>query len=55
MYHLMTKKFSKSARENISDKELLALKEYAGILLNMSEKELQTAITAGALVEVNHE
>ena len=46
--------FSKSAKENVSDKELLALKEYAGILLNMSDDELQTAITTGALVEVNN-
>ncbi len=44
--------FSKNAKGNISDKELLALKEYAEILLNMSNDDLQTAITTGALVEV---
>lgn len=46
--------FSKSTKGNVSDKELLALKEYAGILLNMSDDELQTALIAGALVEVNN-
>ena len=46
--------FSKSTKGNVSDKELLVLKEYAGILLNMSNDELQTALTAGALVEVNN-
>lgn len=45
--------FSKSTKGNVSDKELLALKEYAEILLNMSDDEQQTALTAGALVEVN--
>ncbi len=46
--------FSKSSRGNVSDKELLALKEYAELLLSMSDDELQTAITTGALVEVNN-
>jgi hypothetical protein len=47
--------FSKNDKENISDKELQSLKELAAILLNMNEKELQTAISSGILVEVNNE
>jgi len=46
--------FSKSAKGNISNKELLALKEYARILLCMREDELWVAISTGALVEVNN-
>lgn len=47
--------FSKSNQENITRRELEVLKELAGILLNMSDKELQKAFASGALMEVNNE
>jgi hypothetical protein len=47
--------FSKSNQKNITGKELEALKELAGILFNMSDKELQKALKSGALMEVNNE
>jgi len=47
--------FSKSSKEDISDKELQSLKELATILLNMNHKELKTAILSGVLLEVNNE
>ncbi len=46
--------FSKSNQENVNSKGHKALKELAGILLNMSEKELQKALSTGALMEVNN-
>ena len=46
--------FSKSNKGNISKRELQALKELAGILLDMSDQELQKALSIGALVEVNN-
>ncbi len=47
--------FSKSSKEDISDKELQSLKELATILLNMNHKELKKAISSGVLLEVNNE
>jgi hypothetical protein len=47
--------FSKNSKGNISIKELKSLKELADILLNINEKELQTAISSGVLMEVNNE
>ena len=44
--------FSKSARANISDKELKALKLYANTLLNFSKAELNKAVKSGELIEV---
>ncbi len=46
--------FSKSGQENISSKELKALKELAGILFNMNNKELKKALMGGALLEVRN-
>lgn len=46
--------FSKNNQENINSKGLKALKELAGILLNMSDKELQKALSTGALMEVSN-
>lgn len=46
--------FSKSSKENISDRELQSLKELAAILLNMNNKDLRVAISSGVLVEVNN-
>lgn len=45
--------FAKSARINIKDDELKALKMYAEVLLNYSSEELKFALKAGALIEVN--
>ena len=47
--------FSKSSKEDISEKELQSLKELATILLNMNHKELKKAISSGVLLEVNNE
>lgn len=44
--------FAKSARANISDRELKALKLYADTLLNYSKAELNKAVKSGELIEV---
>ncbi|MCG7984649.1 MAG: type II toxin-antitoxin system RelE/ParE family toxin [Candidatus Thiodiazotropha lotti] len=44
--------FAKNARANIKVSELQGLKAYAAILLNYSEKDLDKAVKAGALIEV---
>lgn len=44
--------FGKNVRANISDKELKALKLYAGVLLNYSKPELNKAVKIGELIEV---
>jgi hypothetical protein len=47
--------FAKNARANIKAKELEALKAYAAILLSYSEKDLDKAVKAGALNEVEND
>jgi hypothetical protein len=44
--------FAKNARANINAKELEALKAYAAVLLSYSEKDLDKAVKAGVLYEV---
>ena len=44
--------FAKRKQVNIKDDELKALKLYASMLLGFSEKELNKAVRAGALIEV---
>ena len=44
--------FEKSARDNISPKELKTFKVAAKIVLNLSDEKFATAIKAGAFVEV---
>lgn len=44
--------FAKNAHENISARELKALKHFAKILLDLGERELTQAIMDGALIEV---
>jgi hypothetical protein len=44
--------FAKNALENISARELKALKHFAKILLDLGERELTQAIMDGALIEV---
>lgn len=41
-----------SARANVTDKELKALKLYAKTLLNLSKPELSKAVNSGELIEV---
>ncbi|SHH37568.1 type II toxin-antitoxin system RelE/ParE family toxin [Desulfofustis glycolicus] len=44
--------FTKKEKSNLSDKELVAFKELAKILLNLSSEDLDMAISSGALREV---
>ncbi|TYT74959.1 type II toxin-antitoxin system RelE/ParE family toxin [Desulfobotulus mexicanus] len=44
--------FSKNEKSNLSKKEFYAFKELSKILLNLSLKELKTAIDNGDLIEV---
>ena len=44
--------FEKSARTNITNDELKALKLYAKILLKFNDKELKQAVENGVLIEV---
>ena len=44
--------FAKSDRENVSTKELKALKSLADVLLGFSEEQLEAAQAAGELIEV---
>ena len=44
--------FSKNQQENISPKELAALKKLAKTYLNLSDDEISTSIKKGALIEV---
>lgn len=44
--------FAKNEKANLSDKELVAFKELAKILLSISPEALKTAISNGALIEV---
>ena len=47
--------FEKNEAENVSEKELLALKMLADDLLGMSAAQIQVAISNGSLVEVQDE
>lgn len=47
--------FEKNARANINEKEEIALKEFAKLLLGFTEKELQHAVKVGELIEVKNE
>ena len=44
--------FAKNTRANIKQNEEKALKRYAAVLLGYSDKELNQAVAAGALIEV---
>lgn len=46
--------FAKNEKENIHIKELQALKLYASELLSYTQKELETAVQIGKLIEVIH-
>ena len=45
--------FAKNEKSNLSNKELIALKEFAKILLGLSEEQMQIALRAGDFTEVN--
>ena len=45
--------FSKNARSNIDKDEQEALKKLAGHLMGLSSVEMQSAVQAGGLIEVN--
>ena len=45
--------FAKNERDNIDDKELKALKQLAAIQLALNATQLEHALTAGTLIEVN--
>ena len=47
--------FEKNQRENISQKELLFLKDFAADLLKMSDEKLVNSIKSKNLLEVSHE
>ncbi len=47
--------FAKNARTNIKPNELAGLKAYAAILLGYGEQELEKAIRAGVLCEVEND
>jgi hypothetical protein len=44
--------FAKNDKANVSAKELVALKRLARVLLGFSDQQIQTAKTAGELIEV---
>ena len=44
--------FSKNEKSNLSKKELFALKEFAKILVGLSEEKIKKAIKAGDFLEV---
>lgn len=46
--------FAKNERDNIDDKELKALKQLAAIQLALSATQLEHALAAGTLIEVNN-
>ncbi len=47
--------FEKSERDNISEKELIALKALAADLLHMSTAQLEAAVAEKTLLEICHE
>ena len=51
----MTKHFAKWAKNeksNLSPKELVALKEFAKVILGLTEEQIHTALRAGDFIEV---
>jgi hypothetical protein len=44
--------FAKSARSNISQKELKKLKKQAGLLISMSEDQINAALKKGVIIEI---
>jgi hypothetical protein len=44
--------YAKSARSNISQKELKKLKKQAGSLFSLSEDQVQTALKEGVIIEI---
>lgn len=44
--------FAKNEKSNLSNKELIALKEFAKILLGLSDEQIQIALRAGDFIEV---
>lgn len=44
--------FAKTEKSNLSNKELIALKEFAKILLGLSDEQIQIALQAGDFIEV---
>jgi len=44
--------FAKNEKLSLSDKELIAFKELANILLSLSSEDLDIAVNNGALIEV---
>jgi hypothetical protein len=46
--------FAKNERENISDAELMTLREIAGSFLNASTEKIAQALNDGALIEVQY-
>lgn len=44
--------FAKNEKENLSTKELIALKEFSNLLLSLSEKQINIAIKNGDFKEV---
>ena len=44
--------FAKNEKSNLSKKELIALKEFAKILIGLSDEKIQMALQAGDFIEV---
>lgn len=44
--------FAKNEKSNLSNKELIAFKEFAKVILGLSEEQIQTALQAGDFIEV---
>ena len=44
--------FAKNEKSNLSKKELIALKEFARVLLGLSDEQIQIALRAGDFIEV---
>jgi hypothetical protein len=44
--------FAKNEKSNLSQKELIAFKEFAGVLLGLSDEQIKVAIQAGDFIEV---
>ena len=47
--------FEKNERDNLNDRELVALQKLAGVLLEMEAGELRTQLEIGNLTEICHE
>jgi hypothetical protein len=44
--------FAKNEKSNLSNKEIIALKEFAKIILGLSDEQIQIALRAGDFIEV---